>query len=47
MVSVVWAFVIAFGICFGAFSFGLIADAAMSIIIEAIKTLTKRVFWDE
>lgn len=47
MVSVLSDFAIASGVCFGALVLTLIFDSAATIAIDAIKTLTKRVFWDE
>ncbi len=47
MVNVLSAFAIAFGVCFGALVLVLIVDSAVTIAIDAIKTLTKRVFWDD
>jgi hypothetical protein len=47
MVNILSDFAIASGVCFGALVLGLIVDSAATITIDAIKTLTKRVFWDE
>jgi hypothetical protein len=47
MVSVLSAFAITSVVCFGALVLVLIVDSAATIIIDAIKTLTKRVFWDD
>ncbi len=47
MVNILSAFAIASGVCFGALVLGLIVDSAATVISHAIKTLTKRVFWDD
>jgi hypothetical protein len=47
MVNILSDFAIASGVCFGALVLVLIVDSAVTITIDTIKTLTKRVFWDE
>jgi hypothetical protein len=47
MVNILSDFAIASGVCFGALVLGLIVDSAVTIIVDATKTLTKRVFWDD